>query len=184
MFGPVFSMADHDAITTQQVGYLKPLLRGLLSGSERTALDYGCGAGRLTRMLAELVGEAVGFDPCREFIALAPTEKGTHFLTTFPIGSRFDVVFTWSVLGGLGVVTMPFIARSLAEALSDGGLLLLADHMGVDCGLQWQFRPAKFYVDLFAQEGIWLKPVGRSEQCGHEMTILAGRKSDDRLLAA
>jgi SAM-dependent methyltransferase len=58
------SDAELDAETIRQIAVLRPLIAGVLNGSETRVLDYGCGAGRFTAMLGETVGWcAIGYDP-------------------------------------------------------------------------------------------------------------------------
>src|SRR5688572_20636685 len=58
------SDAELDAVSAAQREVLLPMLRARLNGTERVVLDYGCGWGRFTGMLAEATGGlAIGMDP-------------------------------------------------------------------------------------------------------------------------
>ncbi len=54
---------EFPAVTKLQRDAIWPHFLAGLNGTERTALDFGCGYGRWTPMLAEAVGQAVGVDP-------------------------------------------------------------------------------------------------------------------------
>lgn len=54
---------EFPAVTSMQRKAIWPHFTAALNGTERTALDFGCGYGRWTPMLAEAVGQALGIDP-------------------------------------------------------------------------------------------------------------------------
>lgn len=169
---PRLTLADYEAVTRTQISLLEPALRGLVRGPDRAALDWGCGAGRFTPMLARLAGRAVGYDPCLEMLALAPAAPGASYVSTMP-RERFGLVFVWCVLGGIADDALPASAAEVLAALAPGGLLIVADHMDAPRGLQWRFRSAAHYAELFAP--LRLARKARVAQHGHWVELLAGR---------
>jgi SAM-dependent methyltransferase len=104
---------------------------GLPRAHER-ALDFGCGAGRLTRELSERFDEAVGVDISERMIEEARRVTGStatfvvHVTPDLRIfrDSSFDLVYTSNVLQHIS--DSPVIALYLAEfvrVLRPGGLL-------------------------------------------------------------
>jgi len=69
-------------------------IRKHLKAEPRVILDFGCGVGTLTRMLADAFPSAVvtGYDPSEKGIAIAAQEHATY-------GSRLNFVFDLSAFG-------------------------------------------------------------------------------------
>lgn len=98
-------------------------------------LEPGCGAGRLSAVLARLTGprgRVVAFDSSREFIRVAerrglPAQVSLHRarVQTFPLpASEFDHVVCFNVFPHL--VPQATVTRRLAGALKPGGILWIA----------------------------------------------------------
>lgn len=184
------SDAQLDAETTRQANVIFPVIRSMLTGNEATALDYGCGAGRFTPHLHEMIGGdeqkafTMGYDPCSELVSAAPRGRGNiawswgnvdSFFPTYR--NLFNVVFVAMVLGDPNL-DMETTVPGLVDILSPGGLLVVVDHMvRRTTGHWWKFRDESFYVDLFAQRGVALKQIVEDRQLGNPITLLAGRKA-------
>lgn len=191
VMNPLITDATLDAETARQVGEIFPLIRAELRGDERNALDYGCGAGRFTPHIADLVsGPTFGFDTCLDIIE---QRTANHPRVKFITGDAdrffdpgriywqrpdFDLVFTAMVLGDPNL-DLPATATGLASILAPGGTLVVLDHMTDEepTGRWWRFRPEQFYRDLFNRYGISLRKIGMVRQLDDPITILAGRKS-------
>lgn len=171
--------ATLDAETARQIDIIFPLIKPLLRGDELLALDYGCGAGRFTGALQCTVGcGTLGYDPCAELIAIAPEHHEVDYLTGLGnVIPQVDVVFAAMVLGEPNIDPEK-IAENIAALLAPGGLLVILDHMPIrpPGARWWQYRPAIFYVDLFARRGIALTRIGEVDQLENKVTILAGRR--------
>jgi SAM-dependent methyltransferase len=96
------------------------------SFSPKSALDFGCGVGRLTRPLAELTGDAVGFDISSGMLAEARRFKGdgASFVDTFP-ERQFDWVVSIIVLQHITPEFGHEAIRKLLNAVGPGGGITL-----------------------------------------------------------
>lgn len=98
----------------------------------RRALDMGCGAGLLAEPLARLGAAVTGIDAAPENIAAAGAHAAGQGLAIdyraggieAVAGERFDLVVSMEVVEH--VAQPGAFVRGLADALADGGLLILA----------------------------------------------------------
>ena len=179
------TMSDEelDAMTRHQCALLMDHLRPLLHGDEHRALDYGCGAGRLTHFLHDLLLHPEplvwGYDPCAEMLRLArEIPDKPLILTTVPphhIGG-FDVLLMAMVLGDPEVRMGAVIGEALS-LLAPGGLFVLLEHMPdyPPPGRWWRFRSRQFYQGVFRSYDMPMEFVTTMAQGENEVTVLAGR---------
>ena len=91
----------------------------------RSALDFGCGVGRLTRALAQHVPDVVGCDAAESMLRLAETAvPNATFTTTLP-QRRFDFICSLIVFQHIPVVEGEAIVDRLLALLNDGGVAAL-----------------------------------------------------------
>jgi len=112
------------------------LIRSNVSEPPRVMIDFGCGVGILTRMLADAYPETtiVGFDPSTEEIRVA-REMSTEYGDRLRFESHFDVTeIRADVAVAAGVFhhiapaqKQPSLAR-LSDALAPGGRLFVFEH--------------------------------------------------------
>lgn len=173
-----------DTETARQIPILREAIRPFLNGTEKIALDFGCGYGRFTPMLANLIdGRAVGFDPSSAMVASAqwhtdvdyiscPTDQFFH--ETTQTGTHYDLILAYAVLGE---PSMGNVAPALSRILSPGGLLTIVEHVVPDPDPErwWRFQRPGHYETLFGACGITLRTVGTVAQLEDVMTIYAGR---------
>ena len=100
-----------------------------------TWLDYGCGYGRVVRLLVQrMPSDRIWVtDINREGVEFCASEFGVHRL--FPPGDlrvtgqhRFDFIFAISVLTHLGEKDCRGVLEDLGNALAPGGVLLFTTH--------------------------------------------------------
>jgi SAM-dependent methyltransferase len=178
------TMSDEEleAMTAHQSALLIDALRPLLRGEEQRALDYGCGAARLTPMLHDLLVHPEpliwGYDPCPEMLHLSKQDPERPLvLTTGLPNHKFDVVFMAQVLGDPECKVGAVIHEALS-LLKPGGLLIATDHMPdyPPPGRWWRFRSQSFYQGLFKSYDIRMDFITKMPQGENEVTVLAGRK--------
>jgi 2-polyprenyl-6-hydroxyphenyl methylase / 3-demethylubiquinone-9 3-methyltransferase len=105
---------------------------GFVPLSGKTALDVGCGAGLLTEPLARLGARATGLDAAPENIGAALAHAAASGLEIeylaggieSVVGRRFDLVVSMEVVEH--VADTAAFAQGLADALAEGGLLILS----------------------------------------------------------
>jgi trans-aconitate methyltransferase len=112
------------------------LIRSEVAEPPRVVLDFGCGVGILTRMLADSYPEAtiVGFDPSTEEIRVArelSTKYGERlrFDSQFDAGKiRADVAVAAGVFHHIAPAQKQPSCARLAEAVVSGGRLFVFEH--------------------------------------------------------
>lgn len=135
--GKQFSQWDEEEFFATGRVYVEKLLATLeplgRPASHETALDFGCGVGRLTRHLAPCFKSVVGLDASPSMIALA-TAKNTHLHNSkfilcteprlpFP-NEAFDFVHTVIVLQHLPAQAALAYIREFLRVLRPGGMLV------------------------------------------------------------
>jgi SAM-dependent methyltransferase len=176
------SDAEVAAVTAEQERTLFPLLRARLETRDKLVLDFGCGPGRFTSGLAQLVGgRAVGIDPVERYLEIAPRNENVEYraLRAGRIDApdaSFDVVWICIVLGGIvGGRELKKTAREIERVLRPGGLLFLVENTSeVRGGYYWQYRSADDYRRLFP--AVALETVTQYLDIDQVMSVLAGRK--------
>jgi 2-polyprenyl-3-methyl-5-hydroxy-6-metoxy-1,4-benzoquinol methylase len=96
-------------------------------------LDYGCGTGRIARVLTSWFGHVTAYDPVPECIALARTEcPGINFHTLTLISSLenlqtgwFDTCCSINVMEHLTEIDQQTMISNVRRLLKPGGSLLL-----------------------------------------------------------
>jgi SAM-dependent methyltransferase len=171
-----------EAVTRYQVETIFPHLTRSLRGDERVALDFGCGTGRFTLHLARLIGgRAVGVDPIRTLLDLAPAGPGVEYRISdgrrIPLpDADVDLVWVCLVLGGLTDDHLAETVREIDRVLRPGGLLFLIENTtSTESCAHWAFRPVARYQELcpFAA----LAYLHDYDDLGQRISILAGRKT-------
>lgn len=169
---------DFEEQTEWQWNMLSAVLMWRLDGIPGTkGLDFGCGGGRFSKYLSQLIRlPVVGYDPCDELLRLAVAKNmaaNVSFTHTPPHPlDAYGLIFIANVLGGIADDDLP---RSLPDCLASNGLLFFAEHTDpVKTGSGfWRFRPEEFYLDLFPMP---VEKIGQYETLGNMVSIFAGRK--------
>ena len=165
-----------------QKGILFPILRRRLRGDEQLVLDFGCGPGRFTPDLAELIGgRAIGVDPIEALLEHAPRHAKVDYRLlrggAIDLDDRsVDVVWVCLVL--MCITDRRALERTAAEiwrVLRDDGLLFLVENTQPrDDTRHLRYRLIDEYRSLFP--GIRLEHEGDYLDLGERISILAGRK--------
>lgn len=172
---------EFDAVTDYQKQLLFPLLKSKLNGSETKVLDFGCGPGRFTGGLAELIGGTViGVDITPELLKLAPKSPSVSYQCigtgTLPFpDSSFDVVWSCLVLGGIPDEQIEQSIAEIDRVLRPGGLFFYVENTAKAANADyWFFRDEDTYARLSA----FCKPqvLGRYEDMGQQISIFSGKK--------
>jgi SAM-dependent methyltransferase len=116
------------------------------------ALDFGCGAGRLSRALGGYYDEVVGIDIAASMVELATQLNRDHTRCRFVLNERddlrafddasFDLVLTLLVLQHMRPDYAIGYIREFARILRPGGVLL----MQIPCGRQKDTRAGRRVV--------------------------------------
>ncbi|MDQ8047324.1 MAG: class I SAM-dependent methyltransferase [Solirubrobacteraceae bacterium] len=180
---------DHDGsiddVSAMHRAWLLPELAALLPlspGPHRTILDLGCGTGRLTGDLAELVGHAIGVEPVESLLALAtPAAEVEYRHLTDPDGplpvadGEVQVAFTCLVLGGLDRAALDAMGDELERTLAPCGLVFLTESVSEQAAADhWTFRSVDDYASAMPWAG--LQEIARFDDAGDPVSVLAGRK--------
>jgi ubiquinone/menaquinone biosynthesis C-methylase UbiE len=175
--------SDFDLVTESQRKTLLPLLEKQLLGSEKTILDFGCGPGRFTGALADLIdGHATGVDITEELIDLAPPAPGVAYLhigagkLPFPDAS-FDIAWSCLVLGGISDDHLCEALAEIRRVLAPGGLFFFIENTASTNSAKyyWFYRDESTYINLadFCAPTV----VGRYYDLGQRITVFCGRKA-------
>lgn len=158
--GDISRLPEFEAETGADKKDLLPFLRAQLRGDEKRALDFGCGFGRFTHELAELVSEqAIGADATPELLAIAEREKKSSKVSfvqafgdklPFP-DEHFDVVWMSYVMIHILGDAKERTARELVRVLKRGGLLFMIEGLTVwrTSSPHCEFRPLGWYLETF-----------------------------------
>lgn len=171
---------EFDALTQKQLDLYLPILKEALDGSEKILLDYGCGPGRFTKSLADLIsGQAIGIDISKELISLAPAANNATYIAMprgeIPRDMAFDVVWVCLVLGGIPDKHLSKVANMLESSIKPGGLLFLVENTSnKPSGNYWHFRNAGEYTSFFSSISLRLATV--YDDLGEEISVMVGRK--------
>lgn len=173
--------SDYEYVTKRTKEILYPLFQEQLNGTEQTLLDFGCGPGRFTGDLAEMIdGSAIGVDVTKKLIEIAMPHPRVHFLYSknifeeTPITS-FDTVFICCVLGGIDNNELPEIANKLVGLLDSEGLLFIIESTGpAPVKDTWRIFTTSEIIGLFP--GVDLKLISVFHDAGQERTVFAGRQ--------
>lgn len=173
---------EYDNITNRQKEILFPLFRKQLSSDEKVLLDFGCGPGRFTKDLAEIInGRAIGLDIVKELLDMAQKSQNVEYCllknNIIPAENEaFDVIWICLVLGGIKDEDLPPLVGEINRVLKKGGLLFLVENTTKKpSGKFWYFKNYEFYKTLLNFMILELK--GEYLDLDENITIMSGRKS-------
>ena len=174
------SIDEYDYVTRRQKEIIYPYFISSLNGCEKTVLDFGCGVGRFTSDLAEMInGKSVGIDITQKLIDICPTREHVKYICDHKFFDNnkliFDVVWVCLVLGGLSDNELAILARNIEAIIADNGLLFIVESTG-DSYLEdvWRIRTRQQLSSMFPL--MQLKHIGTYFDVNQEISVLAGRK--------
>ena len=116
-----------------EAAYLREVVPALVGGAGRY-LDFACGTGRITEVVAPLVREAVGVDLSDSMLAEARRKcPGAHFvradLTSEDVDiGQFDLATSFRFLGNAGPELRQAALGAIAKRLRPEGFLIVNNH--------------------------------------------------------
>jgi ubiquinone/menaquinone biosynthesis C-methylase UbiE len=181
------SEAEMESLLQTQQEELFPSLKSQLNGSEKIVMDFGCGPGRFTCQLADMIGgSAIGVDPIESLIKMAPRNYKTQYRLMpkdggIPLADgSADVIWCCLVLGG---IEKRYLARTVSEmrrVLTGDGLLFLVENTADGHkATTWIARSFENYRRLFSF--VNLKHLNDYSDLGERISVMAGRVIDDEL---
>lgn len=128
-----------DVLLYQSLSFVRTLVRGyeVITGENlenANVLDYGCGWGRLTRLLYKFVQfeKIYAVDPwdesikeCKRQGIMANLALSEWVPRRLPFSCRFDLIFAFSVFTHLSEKTAHVVLRTLREYITDKGILAI-----------------------------------------------------------
>lgn len=174
---PNYTDEERDAENKRQSSAADAAIYPLIRGNEILGLDYGCGYGRLTPMLHEVMRcPVIGYDPSPNMIAASTPKTGIIYTSELPSMQAYDVIMAWAVLGS-PAIDREATARHISSLLIPGGLLIIGDHIGYRTKGWWEFRSLGHYQHIFDRYDIDLLHLKEIGQCGEPFSLLCGRKA-------
>jgi len=176
------SDTEFDSVTQLQKQVIFPYLQQALRGNEKLILDFGCGPGRFTGDLADMIGgQVIGVDPVRYLLDMAPQHKAVQYKLMqegeIPLpDNSVDIVWICLVLGGIsdGIILNKTIAE-IKRVLAIGGLLFLIENTSQKQDIEhWKFRSVQDYRQLF--DLLNLTHVFDYFDLGERISIMTGNK--------
>jgi SAM-dependent methyltransferase len=131
---------DHGiSLLRRSAAFMRTLVSGYAAITEHaiedaTVLDYGCGWGRLIRLLYKYVAheQIYAVDPsetaielCREHGVKARLALSEYVPRSLPFARRFDLIYAFSVFTHLSEKTAHIVLSTLRDHIADTGVLVL-----------------------------------------------------------
>jgi SAM-dependent methyltransferase len=128
-----------EELQRQSVAFMRTMTAGFTAISSKnlascTVLDYGCGWGRLTRLLCKLVPleRIYAVDPydasireCEKHKVMGNIHLSDWVPKTLPVDCQFDLIFAFSVFSHLSEKTMHIVLKTLHNYILPGGVLAI-----------------------------------------------------------
>lgn len=154
----------------------EPILRDLLSGSvalspDSVCLDFACGTGRISSVLAEYCQSVIGVDISREMLMAAAVPDNVMLinldLTKTAIGRQFDLVSAFRFFLNAEEQLRREALRAMRAHLVENGILICNIHMVSTSPMGAVYRMARClrgktihntmakgeFIDLLSDEG-------------------------------
>jgi ubiquinone/menaquinone biosynthesis C-methylase UbiE len=175
------SESDVDNFTRYQKKEIYPFFIDELNGNEELLLDFGCGPGRFTGDLANMIkGRAIGTDIIDNLLAMAPIQDRVEYRLMeechIPLSdSCVDVVWVCLVLGGIRGDLLTKTVGEIRRVLKPGGLLFLVENTSEKTDVDhWAYRQMGQYAEICSF--VTLTHLHDYYDLGERISLMAGRK--------
>lgn len=145
-----------------RLAWMTRRLESIHSAEPHTILDYGCGGGDSTALLAERWPQArvVGVDTSESLIAVAvqgPHSERCEFhrLDRVPVGLRFDLAYCNGVFHHISLADRPTALAWIRSRMVSGGIFALWENNRWNFGARWVMSRIPFDRDA-----VMLSPIG------------------------
>lgn len=172
---------EYSKVTDIQKKEIYPIFKNLLNGNEFYLLDFGCGPGRFTVDLAEMInGRALGVDIIQQLLELAPKSEIVDYkLFTkgkIPLNDNtVDIVWICLVLGGIKEKMLEKVIKEINRVSKSRSLIFLVENTTLKPnGKHWFFRSFQDYKKLLPYFD--LKYLHEYYDLGERISIMGGRK--------
>jgi ubiquinone/menaquinone biosynthesis C-methylase UbiE len=158
-----------------------PYFTKSLIGIEKNILDFGCGVGRFTPDLANLIkGTAIGIDPIKNLLKKANQQENVTYLlmkdTQIPLPNEsVDITWICLVLGGINDVLLQENLQEIERVLKKDGLLFMVENTSNYSNTNyWYYRSVEEYQSLVKFATI--EHLSTYFDQNESISIFAGRK--------
>jgi len=177
------SEKEFEMVTQMQKEELFPILKEQLSGNENLILDFGCGPGRFTGGLAEIIsGKVIGVETSKHLLTLAPKNPDVEYRIMqegdIPVETAsIDVVWVCLVLS---IIVDEKVLQSTIDEIDrvlkqDGLLFLVANTTAGKQDLEYiKFRSVQKYQECF--NFLNLRHISDYSDLGQRISIMAGKR--------
>ena len=152
--GISLSGESKDFFAQGRLAWLARRLESIGAAAPRTILDYGCGGGDTTALLAQWWPQArvVGVDTSESLIAVASRGPRAdrcefHRLDKVPEGLRFDLAYCNGVFHHVPVAERPAALAWIRSRMAFGGTFALWENNSWNLGARWVMRRIPFDRD-------------------------------------
>lgn len=170
---------DLEKVTDKQISEIFPHLEKYRNVGFNKALDYGCGIGRFSGMIADTFNCKVdALDPIKELRELAPNHPmvsyhGLEHLKNHK--DKYDFIWVCLVLGGLQEKEIVRIASLFKRITHEDSVFCLIENTTPGKGsANWRFRSVEKYQHLFQEFD--LSKVGTYQDLNEEISIMLGKR--------
>lgn len=172
---------SYELITKQQKNEMYPHFLTSLKGDEKVVLDFGCGPGRFTVDLANMIkGRAIGIDPIKSLIKIAPKEENVRYALMkegkIPLPDEYvDVVWVCLVIGGIRDNMLEKTAKEINRVLKRNGLLFLIENTSSkEISRHWSCLSFQEFQNMF--NFVKLNHLHDYFDLGERISIMSGKK--------
>lgn len=170
------------AVTAMQKREIYPVLERLIRPWHHRLIDFGCGYGRFSGDLAELIdGRVLALDPVAEILRLAPPHPRVEYRLLdasgrVPAGdASADVVWCCLVFGTIHDDRALLRATGeLARVLKPGGLCVVIENVSVKEGPPGPYRKRSVAEVIGAFPSISLAPLHQYVDIDETICIFGG----------